>query len=76
MKELENEAEEYRNRIAVTEKFYDSFKERMARKYSYNYDSDTSLDESETEEVIEINEKELNQCEMCNFSGKTEDKEA
>ena len=52
--------------------FVDSFTERMARKYSYNYDSDTSLDESETEEVIEINGKELNQCEKCNFVGKTE----
>ena len=49
-KELEKEADEYRNSIAVTEILHDSLKERMAREYSYNYDSDTSMYESDTEE--------------------------
>ena len=42
VKELEKEAEEYRNTIAVTKMLYDCFEERMARKYSYDYNSDTS----------------------------------
>ena len=73
VKELEKEAEEYRNRIAVTEMFYDCFKERMARKYSYDYNSDTSMSESDTEEGNKIldNETESNH-DMCNFVGKTE----
>ena len=44
----------------------------MARKYSYDYNSDTSMSESDTEEGNKIldNETESNQCDMCNFVGK------
>ena len=53
---------------------YDCFKERMARKYSYDYNSDTSLSESDNEESNKIldEETETNQCDLCNFVGKTE----
>ena len=50
VKELEKEAEEYRNTIAVTNMFFDCFKERMARKYGYDYDYDTSFDDSDSED--------------------------
>ena len=73
VKELEKQAEEYRNRIAVTEMLYDCFKERMARKYSYDYNSNTSIDESDTEESNNTidNEIKSNRCDICNFVGKT-----
>ena len=52
--------------------FYDCFKERMARKYGYDYNSDTSLDDSDSEDRNDEKEKEMNKCERCNFVGKTE----
>ena len=73
VKELEKEAEEYRNTIAVTNMFYDCFKERMARKYGYDYNSDTSSDDSDSEDRNDDGKgKGMNKCERCNYAGKTE----
>ena len=64
-REALEEFEIQRNELHVTQMLFDGFKEDMTNKYGYDSSAETSEDEI-------VDETEKNDCDLCNFKGKTE----
>ena len=62
------EIEGIRNDLHVTQMLFDAFKEDMT--YKYGYDSSAQTSDEELDE-IEISNVENNECNICDFKGKT-----